>query len=101
MNFDAKVRRNSTDPEDLFHGHVGGMDVFARALLTADEILSTSEYKKIRTERYASFDTGKGAEFEQGKLSLEDLRAYAVENGEPQKRSGRQEYLENLINRYI
>ena len=77
------------------------MDVFARALLTAEEILNKSEYKKIRTERYASFDSGKGAEFEQGKLSLEDLRAYAVENGEPQTRSSRQEYLENLINRYI
>src|ERR687889_393720 len=61
VNFDAKVRRNSTDPEDLFYGHIGGMDVFARALITADEILNTSEYKKIRTERYASFDSGKRA----------------------------------------
>ncbi|MEJ7679976.1 MAG: xylose isomerase [Segetibacter sp.] len=101
VNFDAKIRRNSTDPADLFYGHIGGMDVFARALLTADEILNTSEYKKIRSERYASFDNGKGAEFEQGKLSLEDLRAFAIENGEPKVRSGRQEYLENLINRYI
>jgi xylose isomerase len=101
VNFDAKIRRNSTDLEDLFYGHIGGMDVFARALITADKILSTSEYKKFRTERYASFDSGKGADFEQGKLGLEDLRAYAVENGEPQTRSGRQEYLENLINRYI
>src|SRR3954465_9436053 len=101
VNFDAKVRRNSIDPEDLFYGHIGGMDVFARALITADEILNTSEYRKIRKERYASFDSGKGAEFEQGQLGLEDLRAYAIENGEPQTRSGRQEYLENLINRYI
>lgn len=101
VNFDARIRRNSTDPADLFYGHIGGMDVFARALLTADEILNTSEYKKIRSDRYASFDNGKGAEFEQGKLSLEDLREYAVENGEPEVRSGRQEYLENLINRYI
>ncbi len=101
VNFDAKIRRNSTDPADLFYGHIGGMDVFARALITAEKILNTSEYKKIRTDRYASFDSGKGAEFEQGKLSLEDLRNYAAENGEPETRSGRQEYLENLINRYI
>jgi xylose isomerase len=101
VNFDAKIRRNSTDLEDLFYGHIGGMDVFARALLTAEKILNTSEYKKIRADRYASFDSGKGAEFEQGKLTLEDLREYAIANGEPETRSGRQEYLENLINRYI
>jgi len=101
VNFDAKVRRNSTDPEDLFYGHIGGMDVFARALITADTILNKSEYREIRRERYKSFDGGKGAEYEQGKLSLEDLRNYAIEQGEPQRRSGRQEYLENLINRYI
>ncbi|HKZ64899.1 MAG TPA: xylose isomerase [Chitinophagaceae bacterium] len=101
INFDAKIRRNSTEPEDLFHAHIGGMDVFARALITADTILQKSDYKKIRTERYASFDSGKGKEFEGGKLSLEDLRTYAVENGEPKVVSGKQEYLENIINRYI
>ena len=101
VNFDAKVRRNSTDQADLFYAHIGGMDTFARALITADAILQKSEYKKIRQERYSSFDNGKGKDFEQGKLSLEDLRTYAIENGEPQTRSGRQEYLENLINRYI
>jgi xylose isomerase len=101
INFDAKIRRNSTDPEDLFHAHIGGIDTFARALITADNILQKSEYKKIRKERYASFDSGKGKEFEEGKLTLEDLRAYAVENGEPVMRSGKQEYLENIINRYI
>jgi xylose isomerase len=101
INFDAKIRRNSTDPEDLFHAHIGGMDTFARALITAEAILQKSEYKKIRTERYASFDSGKGKEFENGKLSLEDLRSYAIENGEPKVRSGKQEYLENIINRYI
>ena len=85
----------------MFYAHVGGMDLFARALVTADAILQKSDYKKIRTDRYASFDNGKGAEFEQGKLSLEDLRDYAASNGEPQKISGKQEYLENLINRYI
>lgn len=101
INFDAKIRRNSTDPEDLFYAHIGGMDAFARALITADKILQKSDYKKIRNERYASFDSGKGKEFENGKLSLEDLRAYAVENGEPDVKSGKQELLENVINRYI
>jgi xylose isomerase len=101
VNFDAKIRRNSTDQADLFYAHVGGMDTFARALITADNILQKSEYKKFRQERYASFDSGKGKEFEEGKLTLEDLRAYAIENGEPATISGKQEYLENLINRYI
>ena len=101
INFDAKIRRNSTDAEDLFHAHIGGIDTFARALLTADAILQKSDYKKIRTDRYASFDTGKGKEFEEGKLSLEDLRAYAVENGDPKTTSGKQEYLENIINQFI
>ncbi len=101
INFDAKIRRNSTDPEDLFHAHIGGMDVFARALIVADEILKKSDYKKIRSDRYASFDSGMGRDFEEGKLSLEDLRKYAMENGEPEVKSGRQEYMENIINRYI
>jgi len=101
VNFDAKIRRNSTDQKDLFYAHVGGMDTFARALITADNILQKSDFKKIRQERYASFDSGKGKEFEEGKLSLEDLRAYAIEHGEPATLSGKQEYLENIINRYI
>ena len=101
INFDAKIRRNSTDPEDLFHAHLGGMDAFARALIIADNILQKSDYKKIREERYASFDSGKGKEFEEGKLSLEDLRDFAVNNGEPAVKSGKQEYLENIINHYI
>ncbi len=101
INFDAKIRRNSTDSEDLFHAHIGGMDAFARALIIADAILQKSDYKKIRKGRYASYDDGKGKEFEDGKLSLEDLRNYAMENGEPKTISGRQEYMENLINRFI
>lgn len=101
INFDAKIRRNSTDPADLFYAHVGGMDLFARALVTADNILQKSEYKKLRTDRYASFDTGTGKDFEEGKVSLEDLRNYAIANGEPKVTSGKQEYIENLINRYI
>lgn len=101
VNFDAKIRRNSTDMQDLFYAHVGGMDTFARALITADNILQKSDYKKVREDRYTSFDSGKGKEFEEGKLSLEDLRAYAIEHGEPATISGKQEYLENVINRYI
>ena len=101
VNFDAKIRRNSTDPEDLFFAHIGGMDAFARALVVADNVLNKSDYKKFRQERYASFDSGNGKSFEEGKLTLEDLRQYAVENGEPEVRSGRQEWLENIINRYI
>lgn len=101
INFDAKIRRNSTDPADLFYAHIGGMDVFARALVIADNILQNSDYKKIRADRYASFDSGKGKDFEAGNLSLEDLRQFAIDNGEPAVISGKQEYLENLINRYI
>lgn len=101
INFDAKIRRNSTDPADLFYAHIGGMDTFARALVTADQVLQHSDYKKIRTERYASFDQGAGKDFEEGKLNLEALRNYAVEKGEPKSISGQQELLENIINRFI
>ena len=96
VNFDAKTRRNSTDLEDIFHAHIGGMDVFARALVVADNILQKSSYKKFRKDRYASFDSGKGKE-----LKLEDLRDFAVSNGEPKMSSGKQEWLENLVNQYI
>jgi xylose isomerase len=101
INFDAKRRRNSTDPEDLFYAHIGGIDTFARALLVADTILSKSEYKKLRADRYASYDSGEGAAFEKGGVSLEKLREYAVAHGEPAVISGRQEYMENLINTFI
>lgn len=101
INFDAKIRRNSTDPADLFYAHIGGMDCFARALITADAVLQQSDYKKIRTDRYASFDSGSGAAFEKGQLGLEELRSYAIENGEPAVNSGKQEYLENIVNRFI
>ena len=101
VNFDAKIRRNSTDPEDLFYAHIGGIDTFARALVVADAVLNKSEYRKFREERYASFDGGEGKAFEDGKLTLEELRQYAIDNGEPEVRSGRQEWLENIINRYI
>jgi xylose isomerase len=101
VNFDAKTRRNSTDPEDLFLAHIGGMDNIARSLIIADQILTQSPYKKFRKERYASFESGKGADFENGKLRLEDLRTFALTNGEPRQISGKQEWLENVINQYI
>ena len=101
FNFDAKIRRNSTDPEDLFVAHIGGMDTFARGLLIADEIVKNSDYQNIRYGRYSSFDDGDGKNFEDGKLTLEELRNLAIRKGEPQKRSGKQELLENLINRHI
>jgi len=100
-NFDAKTRRNSTDPEDLFIAHISGMDTFARALIIADSILTGSDYLRLRKERYASFDSGKGAEFESGKLQLEELYHIAGQAGEPRQVSGKQEMLEQLINCYI
>jgi len=101
INFDAKIRRNSTDAEDLFYAHIGGMDAFARALIAANDILEKSEYRALRNNRYASFDNGTGKAFENGQLSLQDLRSFAIENGEPEVRSGRQEYFENIVNRYV
>jgi len=101
INFDAKRRRNSTDAEDLFYGHISGIDAFARALIIADAILNNSDYKKLRASRYSSFDNGKGKEFEDGKLSLQDLRNYAAENGEPKTNSGKQELYELIVNSYI
>ena len=100
VNFDAKIRRNSTDMDDVFHAHIGGADTFARALLIADKIITSSPYEKLRTERYSSFDSGKGKDFENGKLSLEDLYKLAQENGELQLKSGKQELFENIINQY-
>ncbi|SFW24786.1 xylose isomerase [Cellulophaga fucicola] len=101
VNFDAKIRRNSTDLEDVFLAHIGGADTFARALLTADKIITSSTYDELRTQRYASFDEGKGKEFEEGKLNLQDLYKIAQENGELDLKSGKQELFENIINQYI
>ncbi len=101
INFDAKTRRNSTDLEDIFYAHIGGMDAFARALLAAHDILEHSDYKSLRAHRYASFDTGKGKDFEQGRLSLNDLANIAGAQAEPEMRSGKQELFENILNRYV
>lgn len=101
-NFDAKTRRNSTDMEDIFIAHIAGMDAFAHALEAAAAILEQSPYKKMLTDRYASFDGGKGKEFEDGKLSLEDLHAYAVAKAEePAVISGKQELFEAIVNMYL
>lgn len=96
-NFDAKLRRNSTDPEDIFIAHISGMDAMARALENAAEILENSELPRMVKERYASFDSGKGKDFEDGKLSLEDLVVYAKEHGEPAQISGKQELYETIV----
>lgn len=101
VNFDAKIRRNSTDLEDVFLAHIGGADTFARALITADKIISSSQYNNLRTERYSSFDNGKGKDFESGKLDLKALYNIANDNGELPLTSGKQELFENIINQYI
>jgi xylose isomerase len=101
INFDAKIRRNSTDIEDIFIAHISGMDTFARALIIADTILNDSDYLKMRKKRYESFDNGAGKDFETGKLTLEKLREIASGLGEPVNISGKQELYEQLINMYL
>ena len=101
LNFDAKIRRNSTDREDLFIAHIGGMDTFALGLEIAAKIQEEGKIEKMKAQRYSSFDSGKGKDYEEGKLSLEDLRNIAAENGEPAVTSGKQELYENIINQYI
>lgn len=101
INFDAKTRRNSTDLEDLFHAHIGGMDAFARAIITADRILQDSPYESMLQSRYESFYSGNGADYRAGALSLTDLSKIANRQGTIAIRSGRQEYFENIINEYL
>ena len=101
VNFDAKIRRNSIDLEDVFLAHIGGADTFARALLIADKLIASSPYIKLREERYNSFNSGKGKDFVDGKLTMLDLYNLAIENGEIRSKSGKQELFENIINQYI
>ena len=101
INFDAKIRRNSTDLEDIFHAHIGGADTFARALIVAEKILTESPYSEMRRERYASFDSEQGKAFEAGKLSLEEITAIALNDRDPKRISGKQELYENIINQYL
>jgi len=100
-NFDAKTRRNSTDLEDIFIAHIAGMDAMARSLESAAAILTESKLPEMLKQRYASFDSGKGKEFEEGKLSLEDVVAYAKTQGEPKQTSGKQELYEAIVNMYV
>ena len=101
INFDAKIRRNSTDLDDIFHAHIGGADTFARAILTAEKILTQSEFPKLRQDRYNSFDRGNGKQFESGKLTLENLYEIASNSKSPKQVSGKQELFENIINQFI
>ncbi len=101
MNFDAKIRRSSTDLQDIFIAHIMAIDTLARGLIIADRILQESDVPKLRKERYASFDSGDGAAFENGKLSLEELCNLAVKKGEPKQISGQQELYESIINQFI
>ncbi len=101
INFDAKIRRNSTDLEDIFHAHIGGADVFARALVAADRIMHQGGLEELRAARYASFDQGEGKRFEEGKLNLEDLTKIALQGSRPKQISGKQERYENILNQYI
>ena len=101
LNFDAKVRRESSDPQDLFLAHIGGMDAFARGLEVANALLTSSPLETWRAQRYASFDSGAGADFANGTSTLADLAKYAAGKGEPTQVSGRQEAYENLINQYL
>ena len=101
VNFDAKTRRNSTDLEDIFIAHISGADTFARSLLAAESIMENSSYLHLREQRYSSFDSGAGADFEAGKLGLEELYRNALVAGEPKQRSGKQELFEAIVNQHI
>ncbi|MCR5076947.1 MAG: xylose isomerase [Prevotella sp.] len=99
-NFDAKLRRNSTDPEDIFIAHISGMDAMARALLNAADIIENSPIPSMVKERYASFDAGEGKRFEEGRMSLEELADYAKTHDEPKQISGKQELYETIVALY-
>ena len=101
LNFDAKVRRSSIDPVDLFHAHIGGMDAFARGLLIAHEIMKDKVISNFIDERYRSFDSGIGAKIISGKVGMEEVETWVRGQNNPVLQSARQEMLENMINLYI
>jgi len=102
FNFDAKLRRQSIDPEDLFHAHIGGMDAYTKAFKLARSIIADGRFDAFVADRYASFDSGLGKRIETGKIGFKELEKLVLTKlGEPTPRSGRQEYLENLLNRYL
>ena len=100
-NFDAKTRRNSTDLEDIVVAHISGMDAMARGLLSAARLLEESPYRKMLTDRYCSFDTGLGKEFEEGRLTFEQVYEYGKTVGEPRQTSGQQELYERIVEMYL
>lgn len=101
LNFDAKVRRNSTDPEDLFLAHIGGIDAFARGLEIAVKLIEESPIIAMRKSRYGSFEQGDGLRFSRGELKLEQLANLAGSNEDLPSVSGKQELIENIINQYL
>jgi xylose isomerase len=100
LNFDAKVRRSSTDPLDLFHAHIGGMDAFARGLLIAQKLRGDGVFSSFVSARYGSFGSGIGASIMSKKADLESLNTWILSQGSPTLQSGRQEMLENILNAY-
>ena len=101
FNFDAKLRRTSIDLEDLFHAHIGGMDAYALAFKLARKILADGKFDKFLAERYASYDSGFGQAIERRKIGFRELEKVALKLGEPKPKSGKQEYLENLLMQYV
>lgn len=101
LNFDAKVRRQSLDPEDLFHAHIGAMDAFARGLRIAARLIEEKVFENFKAQRYAGWNRGIGKQIESGKVGFEELEQHTLKNGEPTLQSGRQEMLENILNDYI
>ncbi|MHC5141734.1 MAG: xylose isomerase [Planctomycetota bacterium] len=101
LNFDAKVRRQSIDPEDLFHAHIGAMDAFARGLKNAARMLRGKKFERAIQKRYAGWDTAFGKKIETKQIGFKELEAYTLKNGEPKVQSGRQEMLENMLNDYV
>jgi len=101
MNFDAKTRRNSTDLEDIFIGHINSMDTLARGLLIANDILNNSDYLQLKKSRYNSFSKGDGLKFSNNELNLAELSELALNHSEPDLISGKQELFESIINKYI
>ena len=102
FNFDAKLRRPSTDLDDLFHAHIGGMDAYALAFKIARQILADGKFETFVADRYSSFDSGFGQDIESGKANFKSLEKLVLKKlGEPKQRSGKQEYLENLLNTYL
>ena len=101
MNFDAKTRRNSTDLEDIFIGHINSMDTLAKGLIIADNILRDSNYLELKKERYSSFNENDGRQFSTGKLNLSQLSKIAMNQSKPELKSGKQELFESIINKYL